>query len=49
MKVNYDMAIQVNNELKVRVDDHQVDMKLLKECDIDDEYKVQKTTVARTP
>ena len=30
MKVNYDMAIQVNNELKVRVDDQQVDMKLLK-------------------
>ena len=30
MKVNYDKAIQVNNELKVNVDDQQVDMKHLK-------------------
>ena len=31
MKVNYDKAIQVNNELKVNADDQQVDMKYLKE------------------
>ena len=50
MKVNYDKAIQVNNELKVNVDDQQVNMKHLKEqCDIDDEDKVQRTTVASTP
>ena len=50
MKVNYDKAIQVNNELKVNVDDQQVDMKYLKEkYDTDDEDKVQKTTVAKTP
>ena len=50
MKVNYDKAIQVNNEHKVNVDDQQVDMKHLKEqCDIDDEDKFQKTTVSRTP
>ena len=30
IKVNYDMAIQVNNELKVKVDDQQVDTKHLK-------------------
>ena len=30
MKVNYDKAIQVNNELKVNVDDQQVDMKHFK-------------------
>ena len=37
MKVDDDKAIQVNNELKVFVDDQQVDMKPLKEqSDIDD-------------
>ena len=30
MKGNYDMVIQVNNELKVKVDDPQVGMKHLK-------------------
>ena len=50
MEVNYDKAIQVNNELNVNVDDQQVDMKHLKEqYDVDDEDKVQKTTVGRTP
>ena len=50
MKVNYDMAIIVNNELNVKVDDQQVDMKHSKEqWNIDYEDKVQKTTVARTP
>ena len=50
IKVNYDMAIQVNIELKLKVNNQQGDMKHLKEqCDIDDEDEVQKTTVARTP
>ena len=49
-KVNYDKAIQVNNGLKLNVNVQQVDMKHLKEqYDIDDEDKVQRTTVARTP
>ena len=49
MKVNYDNAIHVDNELKVNVDNQQVDMKYLKEqCDIDDQDEVQKTAVART-
>ena len=40
MKVNYDKAIQVNKELKVNVDDQQVDMKHLKgQCDRVDEVK----------
>ena len=43
------MAIQVNNELKVKVDVQQVDTKHLKEqFDIDHEDKVQKSTVVRT-
>ena len=29
MKVNYDMAIKVNDELKVKMDDQQVDIKHL--------------------
>ena len=50
INVNYHMAIQVNNELKVKVDDQQVDMKHLKEqFDIDDEDKVQKNTEVRIP
>ena len=50
IKVNYVKAIQVNNELKVKVDVSQVDMKhLKKQFDIDNEDKVQKTTVVRTP
>ena len=35
MKVNYERAIKVNNELKVNVDEQQDDIKHLKEqCDI---------------
>ena len=35
MKVNYGKAIQVNNELKVNLDEQQEDIKHLKEqCDI---------------
>ena len=37
MKVNNEKAIEVNNELKLNVDDQQYDLKHLKEqCDIDD-------------
>ena len=42
MKVNNEKAIQVNNELKINVEQH-VDMKHLKEkCDIDDRTIVKK-------
>ena len=38
MKVNYEKAIEVNNELKLNVDEQQDDIKYLKEqCDLDDE------------
>ena len=50
MKVNYENGIEVNNELKLNVDDQQDDIKHLKEqWDIDDEDEVQKITAARTP
>ena len=42
MKVKYEKAIEVNNDLKVNVDEQQVDMKHLKEqCDIHYEDEVQ--------
>ena len=50
MKVNYEKAIEVNNELKLNVDKQQDDIKHLKEkCDIEDEDEVQEITGARTP
>ena len=50
LKVNYDKVIQVNNEFKVNVNDQQVDKKHFKEqCDIDDEDKVQQTTMKKNP
>ena len=50
MKVSYENAIEVNNELKLIVNELQDDIKPLKEqCDIDDEDEVQASTVARTP
>ena len=50
MKVNYENAIEVNNELKLNVDDQQDDIKHLKEqWEIYDEDEVQKITAARTP
>ena len=50
MKVNYDKAIEVNNKLKLNVDDQQDDIKHLKEqWEIYDEDEVQKITAARTP
>ena len=43
-------AIEVNNELKLNVDEQQHDIKHLKEqSDIDDEYELQKITATITP
>ena len=43
-------AIEVNNELTLKVDEQQDDLKYLREkCDIDDEDKVQEITAGRTP
>ena len=42
MKVNYEKAIEENNELKLNVDKLQEYIRHLKEqCDIDDEDEVQ--------
>ena len=50
MKVIYEKAIKVNNELKLNVGEQQDDIKHLKEpCDIDDENKVQEITADITP
>ena len=50
MKVNYEKAIEVNDELKLNVYEEQDDINHLKEqCDIDDEDEFQEITAARTP
>ena len=50
MKVNYEKAVEVNNDLKLNDDKPQGDIKDLKEqCDIDDEDELQKITTASTP
>ena len=50
MKVIYEKAIEVNNDLKLNVDEQQDDIKNFKEqCDIDDEEEVQEITSARNP
>ena len=50
MKVNRENAIDVNNELKLNVDEQQDDIKHLKEqCDIDNEDEVQEITAAKIP
>ena len=50
MKVNYENAIEVNNELNLNVDEQNYDIKRLKvQCDIDDEDEVQEITAARNP
>ena len=42
MKVNYEKTIEVNNQLKVNVDEQQNEIKDLKEqCNRDDKDKVQ--------
>ena len=53
MKVNYEKAIEVNNEFKLNVDEQQDNIKHLKEqCDINDigdMDEVQEITAVRTP
>jgi uncharacterized protein involved in tolerance to divalent cations len=45
MKVNYEKAIEVNNEYKLNVDEQQDNIKHLKEqCDIINKYDVQEIT-----
>ena len=42
MKVNYEKAMKVNNELKINVDEQYVDMKNVKEnYNVDDEDEVK--------
>ena len=49
MKVNYEKAIEVNNDLKLNMDELQEYIKHLKEqCDIYDENEVQEITAAKT-
>ena len=50
MKVNYEKTIEVNNQLKVKVDKQQDKIKHLKEqCDKCDKDKVQEISGAATP
>ena len=50
MKVIQEKAIEVNNDLKLNVDEQQDDIKHLKEqYDIDDEDEFQEITAARNP
>ena len=50
MKVNYERVIELNNELRVNVDEQQDDTKHLKEqCDLDDDDEVQEITASITP
>ena len=49
MKVNYEKTIELNNQLKVNVDEQQDDIKDLGEqCNKDDKDKVQKISGAGT-
>ena len=50
MKVNYEKTIEVNNQLKVNVDEQQDDIKDLREqCNKDDKDKVQEISGAGIP
>ena len=50
MKVNNEKAIDVNNELKLYVDEKQDDIKHLeKQCDLDYEDDIQEITAALFP
>ena len=50
MKGNYEKTIEVNDQLKVNVDEQQNDIKDLKErCNKDDKDKVQKISGAGNP
>ena len=50
MKVIYEKAYEVNNDLKLNIDEQQGHIKHLKEqCDIDYKDEVQEFTAARNP
>ena len=52
MKVNYEKAIEVNNEHKVNVDEQKDDIKkqkTKKHCDTYDKDEVQEITASRNP
>ena len=50
MKVNYKKTIEVNNQIKINVDEQQVNIKYLKErCNQDEKDKVQEISGAGTP
>ena len=50
MKGNYEKTIEVNNQLKVNVDEQQDDIKDLRvQCNKDDKDKVQEISGAGTP
>ena len=50
MKVNYEKATEVNNELKLNVDKQHNDIKHIKEqCDKDYEDEVKEITAASNP
>ena len=49
MKVNYEKAIEVNNEIKLIVDEQQYDDKFKEQGDIEDEDEVQEITATITP
>ena len=50
MKVIYKKAIEINNDIKLKVDDQKDDIKQLKEkCDIYDEDEVHEITATRNP
>ena len=49
MKDSSEKAIEVNNELRVNVDEQQDDKTLKVKSDINDSDEVQKITAARTP
>ena len=48
MKDSTEKAIEVNSELRVKVDEQQDDKKIKLQWDIDDAYEVPETTAART-
>ena len=50
MKVNYEKPIEVNNELKLNVDEQQGNIKHFnKKCYTDEEDEAQEITAATTP
>ena len=47
MKVNYEKAIEENDELELKVEEQRHNIKqYLEQCDIEDEDKVQENTAA---